>query len=194
MQNLKLTIKAILCVAMLAAFTACKEGKKGNQNEVNRSAITDSAKGTSDNVPGTSDTTQTTNPKTTTDNNTTDNNTADTVAKDPVTTTQPTGGGSYLNAKQVEVMLDKVDNVSFSSDKKKALMKVVRLDMTEKAQILTIDYVLANVAFGDDKVTLLKRIIQKDNFTAKVKKHMLNNLDELSFSSEREKILKILAE
>ena len=186
----------MVCLVMLAAFTACKGGGSGKEGGIKQSSLTDSAGGKVDSVAG--NTTTTTNPDTpntdTTSTNNNDNNGGgDSTTQNP-NVKQPTAtGGGQLNAKQVEQMFDKVDNISFSSDKKKAILKILRNELDEGAQMRAIDYILGNVDFGDDKVTLIKRVIQRDNFTPKVKKHLLANLDELSFASQREKILKVLA-
>lgn len=174
---------------MLATFTACKGGKSNQEGGVKQSALTDSSSNKVDSVSGnTSNTPDTTS----TTNNNTDDNTNDSTQQNP-NVKQPTTGGNKLNTKQLEAMFDKVDNMSFSSDKKKAILKILRNELDEGAQKRAIDYILGNVDFGSDKVTLLKRVIQRDNFTPQVKKHLMNNLDELSFASEREKILKVLA-
>lgn len=192
MTKIKTTLNIMVCFFMLAAFTACKGGGSGKEGGIKQSSITDSTGGKVDSVSGNTTTNpDTPNTDTTSTNNT--NNGNDNTKQNP-NVKQPTAtGGGQLNAKQIEGMFDKVDNMSFSGDKKKAILKILRNELDEGAQTRAIDYILGNVDFGDDKVTLLKRVIQRDNFTPKVKKHLLNNLDELSFASEREKILKVLA-
>lgn len=188
MQQFKLTIYTFFCFTLIFTLASCG-AKKGNESDVNMSLMRDTTQKNNTDTTAGSDTTQTTP----TTNNDTTGVKNDTLATD-TTNTPNTNNRKMLTSREVDDMLAKVDDISFSSDKMKALMKIVRKDLDEKAQMVFIDYVLGNLDFGDDKITLLKRVIQKDNFTPKVKKHLLANLDDLKFASERERILKIFAQ
>jgi len=102
------------------------------------------------------------------------------------------GKNSNLKDKSVKKVLRILEEKSSESEKVKGIKSLLDRDLTDTEQEKIVEFIFKEISFESDQTELLVDLIESDHFSKSAKKLIISHLDEISMSSNKDKISKLL--
>lgn len=95
----------------------------------------------------------------------------------------------------VEAEIDASRSLNFDSDQSAALLRIAkRSDLSADHQIYLLDTAYDLLSFSSNRLSVTLALIESPAFSRRAKIYILDNIEELSFKSERSAVLQAIAE
>lgn len=90
---------------------------------------------------------------------------------------------------ELKGVLKSVENISLSSSRKEILSLILNKELEEGDHLVVAESIFRNISLSSDKTYLVLKLIKGQDISGAAREYIINNINELSLSSQREEVL-----